>query len=165
MVFWWWYPTPQNVIVWLKFSISDLKYCSENISLSVWYILILIPNVASHLSNATVTDKVIYWLVFIVRCTNIQSLKCSTVTWAAQMRALVSLPENCGTNTGWSDWSWYTETPSPGLLSIYFLFDPDLFPFVLCCLLLDVPNMHDSQRFTSSFKYINIDMGLQVLLV
>ena len=45
------------------------------------------------------------------------------------MRALVSLPDNCGTNTGCSDWSWSTETAAPGLLSVYFLMDADVFPF------------------------------------
>ena len=33
---------------------------------------------------------------------------------------------------------------------------PDFFPSVIHCLLLDVPNMHDAQIGTSSFKSINI---------
>ena len=64
------------------------------------------------------------------------------------MRALVSLPENCGTNPGWSDCTWSTETPYPGLLSVSFLMDPDLFPFVLYYLILAVPNMHDEKKGT-----------------
>ena len=27
MIFWWWDPTPQNVIVWLEYSIDDMKGC------------------------------------------------------------------------------------------------------------------------------------------
>ena len=69
------------------------------------------------------------------------------------MRALV----NCETNTGWSDWSWSTETPYPGLLSVSFLLDHDFLPFVTHCLLLVVPSMYYAQRDTSYFNYINID--------
>ena len=60
------------------------------------------------------------------------------------MRALVSLPDNCGTNPGWGDWSWSTETPDPGLLSAYFLMDPDLltFPSIASSLLLQTCMMH-----------------------
>ena len=73
------------------------------------------------------------------------------------MCALVSFTENCGTNHVCDDWSWSTETPDPGLLSVFSLIDPDLFPFVIHCLLLDVPNIHDTKRGTLSFEYINID--------
>ena len=45
------------------------------------------------------------------------------------MRALVSLPDNCGVNPVWAGWSWSTETPDIGLLSVSFLIDPDLLPF------------------------------------
>ena len=38
MAHWWWDPTPQNGIVWLASSISDLKGCSENLPLSAWYL-------------------------------------------------------------------------------------------------------------------------------
>ena len=73
------------------------------------------------------------------------------------MRALVSFSENCGINTGGSDWSWSTETPAPVLLSVSFFMDPYLLPFVLHCLLLSVPKIHDTQRGTSYFKYRNIE--------
>ena len=73
------------------------------------------------------------------------------------MRALVILPDNCGTNPGLDDWSWSTETLDPGLLSVSLFMDPDFFPFVLHCLFLDVPNIHDEQRSTSSFKSRHID--------
>ena len=72
------------------------------------------------------------------------------------MRALVILSENCGTNPGWADWSWYTETPDPGLLSVSFLIDPYLLIFFIRCLLLAVPSMNDSQRGTEYFKSRNI---------
>ena len=74
----------------------------------------------------------------------------------SQMHTLLSLPYNCGTNPVWSDWSWSTETPYPGVLSVSLLMDPDFLPLVLNFLLLAVPNIHDAQRGTSSFKYRNI---------
>ena len=73
------------------------------------------------------------------------------------MRALVSLPDNCGNNPGWVGWSWSTETPTTGLLLDYFLMNPDLFPFVVSFLLLVVPNIYDTQRGTSISKSRNID--------
>ena len=79
------------------------------------------------------------------------------MNWTAQMRAVFSLPEYCGNNTGWADWSWYIEAEAPGFFSVSFLVYPDIFPLVLSFLILDVPNMHDAQRVTSSFKYRNID--------
>ena len=62
------------------------------------------------------------------------------------MSELVSLPDNCGNNPGWSEWSWSTDTAAPGLLSVYFTMETDFFPFVHHCLLLAVLNMHDAQR-------------------
>ena len=59
------------------------------------------------------------------------------MTWAYQMRALVSLPENFGTNPGWDSWSSYTETSASGLFSVSFLMKPYLLPFVLHWLILD----------------------------
>ena len=47
------------------------------------------------------------------------------------MCALVILTDNCETNPGWDEWSWSTETPSPGLLSVYLIIDTDFFRFVL----------------------------------
>ena len=79
------------------------------------------------------------------------------MTWAAQMRALVSFPDNCGTNTGWYDWSWSTETPYPGLLSVYLPMEPDLLHFILHWIILAVPRMNNTQRCISYFKYRNID--------
>ena len=79
------------------------------------------------------------------------------MTWADQMRALVSLPDNCGTDPGWTDWSWYTETSDPDLLSVSFFMNPDLFTFVIRSLLLTFQKINDTQRCTSSFKYRNID--------
>ena len=70
------------------------------------------------------------------------------MTWAAQMCALVILTDNCETNPGWDEWSWSTETPSPGLFLVYFLIYPYLFPFVPHYLLLSVPNMHYEQKGT-----------------
>ena len=55
----------------------------------------------------------------------------------SQMRALVSLPKNWGTNPGWSDWSWSTETPS-----IHY----DFFPSVLHFRGLVVPNTHNAKK-------------------
>ena len=80
-----------------------------------------------------------------------------TMTWVYQMRAHASLTDNCGTNPGWSDWSWSTDTEYPGLFSVYFLMDPYLLPFVLHWLLLAPQKVYDSQRVTSNFKYINFD--------
>ena len=65
------------------------------------------------------------------------------------MSALVSLPENCGTNPGGYDWSWSTDTPDPGLLSVSFLMDPDLSPFVSHYLLTDVTKTNNEQIGTS----------------
>ena len=73
------------------------------------------------------------------------------------MCTLVIFPDNCGTNTGLYDWSWSTEPTYPGLLSVYFLMDPDLFPFVLHYHLLSVTNTNNKQRSTQSFRSINID--------
>ena len=84
------------------------------------------------------------------------SLKWSNIIWEEQMRALVSLPENCGTNPGWYDWRWSAENPDPVLLSVYLPMDHYLFPFVLHVIPLSVTNMHDAQIGTSSFKYGNI---------
>ena len=53
--------------------------------------------------------------------------------WAAQMRRLVILPENCGTIPGWTDWSWSTDTDDSILLSFHFFMDPYFFIFVLHC--------------------------------
>ena len=61
------------------------------------------------------------------------------------MRAIVSLTNNCGTNTGRAYWSWSTETADTSLLSVSFLMDPDLYPFLINCLLLSVPNINDAQ--------------------
>ena len=140
--------------------IYDMKGCSENIWLSAWYIFILTPNVAAHISKAAFPDKVSSWVVILIRCTctyKLNPLKWSTITWAYQMNALMSLPDNCVNNTGWYYWIWYTDNTSPELLSVSFLMDPDLFCFVIHLILLYVPNMYDSQRGISSFKSINID--------
>ena len=79
------------------------------------------------------------------------------MTWSDQMRALVIFPESCGTNPGWSDLIWYTDTPAPGLLKVSFLMYLYLFPFVRHFLILAVTNMHDLQRVTSYLKSRNID--------
>ena len=71
------------------------------------------------------------------------------------MRVLVSLTENCGTNTGRSDCSWSTETTDTGLLYFSFLVYPYFFPFFLLFCLLVVPNMYDTKRGTSYFRSIN----------
>ena len=70
------------------------------------------------------------------------------MTWVDQMRALMSLPDNCGNNPGWADWSWSNDTAAPGLLSFSFLMDPYLSPFVTPCLILAVPKIHGAQRVT-----------------
>ena len=100
--------------------------------------------------------KFYYWLVLLIRFAWVKSLNFFAINGASQMHALVGLPDNCGTNLVWSDWGWYTENPDPGLLSIYLLTENYLFPFVLHFILLAVPKMHNAQRGTSSFKYINI---------
>ena len=112
---------------------------------------------ADHLSKAGFTAKVSSWPMLLIRYIWVKSLKWSTITWASQMRALVSLSENCGNNPGWSNYSWSNETPYPILVSVSFLVDHYFFPSFLYFLLLDVPNMHDAHRVTSSFKSINID--------
>ena len=84
-------------------------------------------------------------------------MKWSTITWVSQMCALVIFPDNGGTNPGWADWSWSTKTSDPGLLSVSFLMEPYLLPFVIYYLLLAVTSMDDTQRSTSSFKSINLD--------
>ena len=48
------------------------------------------------------------------------------MTWAAQMRALVTLPDNCGTNPGLAEWIWSTETEDPGLLLVFQILYPYL---------------------------------------
>ena len=73
------------------------------------------------------------------------------------MCAPVSLPENCWNNHGWYDCTWSTDTPDHGLLSVSFLMNPELFPFVLHFLFFAFTNINDSQIGTSSFKSINID--------
>ena len=77
------------------------------------------------------------------------------MTWTAQMRALVFLNENYGTNTGWSDWSWTTKNVATSLLSVYFLMDPDLYTFVLLLLIVAVTKMNNTQRSKPTSKYIN----------
>ena len=81
------------------------------------------------------------------------------MTWVSQMRALVSFPDNCGTNHGWADCSWSTETADPGLLPVSFLVYLYFFSFVIRYYLFCVSNIHDSKRGTSSFRYINIYWG------
>ena len=71
------------------------------------------------------------------------------------MLALVNLPDNCGTNPSWDDWSWSNETTYTASFSVSLIMDTYFFPFVIHCFLLDVPNMHNAQRGTSSFKYKN----------
>ena len=78
------------------------------------------------------------------------------MTWSFQICALVSLPENCDTNSGWYDWSWSTETAAPSLLSVYLHVDPYFFLFVTHLRLLSVPNIHDAQRSTSFFRFKNL---------
>ena len=92
------------------------------------------------------------WLCFSLGAHRLYLLKCSTMTWAAQMHALVSLPENCGTNPRWADWSWSTDTEAPELLLVSLIIDTDLFLFVIYFLLLGVPNIHNEQRGASYFK-------------
>ena len=111
----------------------------------------------SHLLRASFRAKVYYWPVLLIRCAQVRSQKWSTMTWAAQMLALMIFPDNCGTIPVCADFSWSTDTAYPVLLSVYFFMDPDLFSFVLHCLLLAVTNMHDVQRGTSSFKSRNLD--------
>ena len=96
-------------------------------------------------------------IVIPIRFSYAKSLKRSTVTWVAQLHMIVSLPENCGTNTGRADWNWSSETADPGLFSVSFLMDPDFFPFVIHCSIFDIPNIHGAQRCTSPFMYRNID--------
>ena len=74
------------------------------------------------------------------------------------MRALVSLTKNYGTNIVWDDWILSTETAAHGLLSVSFIMDPSISPIVIHCSLIDVPNIHDAQRDTSSFKYRNFNL-------
>ena len=129
MEFWWWGPNPREVIVWLETSINEPKGCSENIPFSAWCILILTPNVSAYISKADFPDKFSSWIVLLVRCIKFKSLRWSTITWESQIRALVILPYNRGTNPGLDEWSWHTETPAHVLQSVYFLMDPNFFPF------------------------------------
>ena len=73
------------------------------------------------------------------------------------MWEIVSLPDNYGINPFWSDWSLYTDTSAPGLLSFYLLMEKNFLPFILCFLILYISNMHDAQRGTSPYKYRNLD--------
>ena len=92
----------------------------------------------------------------IISCTKVKSLKLSTLTWEAQICALVSLSYNCVTNPELDDLSWSNDNPDPDLFSVYFLIETFFFPLVIDCLILAIPNMHDKQRGTSSSKYRNI---------
>ena len=47
---------PKKVIFWLGSSIVDLKGRLENIPLYAWYLLILTPNEAAHISEAYFPD-------------------------------------------------------------------------------------------------------------
>ena len=87
------------------------------------------------------------------------------MTWDDQMRTLVSLPDNCGTNHGWSDWSWSTETADHGLLSDYFHVESYLFPFFYIdfYLMLQTGMIHKEAHRTSSLEILV--EGIQVLLV
>ena len=78
------------------------------------------------------------------------------MTWAEQIRLILILTDNCGSNPGRDEWSWSTETSAPGLLSFYFPVDPYVFPFVIHWLILVVPNIHDAQRGTSLLISRNI---------
>ena len=106
-----------------------------------------------------IRSPLVLWFSLCAHRSNL--LKLSTITWAAQMRALVNFPENCGNSPDWSYFSWYTDTPAPGLLSVYFHMYPDSLPLFLHILLLAATNIHDTQRVTSSFKYINSDRRTQ----
>ena len=153
---------PKNVIVWLASSINYLKGCLKNLPLSTLYPLLLTPNLAAHISKVDFPAKVSYWFVLLIRCTKVKSLKMSTITLGAKMRALVSLPNNCGTNTGWSDCSWSTETSTPGLLLVYFLIDPYLLYFVILSfsLLFQTCMMHKKTHHPSILEHLT--GGLQV---
>ena len=139
----------------MESSIAGLKGCSENLSWSAWYLRIFTPNVTAHILKDTFPVKCSYWFLLLIRCIYFKLLNWSNMTWASQMRALVSLPENCGTNPVWSNQSWFTETTAPGLLPVSLHMDPDLFHFFIQCRLLDVPNTHAAQRGTSSFRSIH----------
>ena len=67
MEFLWCYTTPPNVNFWMESSISDLKGCSENISLSAWNLCILNVNMEAHLSKYLFPTDVSYCLLLIVR--------------------------------------------------------------------------------------------------
>ena len=138
MAFWWWDRTPQNVIFWLESSIANLKGCSENPPFYAWYIFILIPNLEAHLSKDDISDKISHWFVILIRCTYIKSLKWYTITLAAQILTLMSLPDTCGTNTVWYESSCSTEISYPILFSVYFLVYLDLLPFVIHWLIVSV---------------------------
>ena len=138
---------------------------SENRPFSAWYLCILTPNVSDHISKATFTHKFPSWIVLLVSFTKGKSLKLSTIIWASQIRVMVSLPDNCETNTGWSDWSLSTETSAPGLLSLSFRMYHYLFPFVIHCNILSVTNIHDAQNGISSFRSKIVPWGPQVFLV
>ena len=93
--------------------------------------------------------------MLLISFTWVNPLKWSTITWEAQIHALVSLPDNCGTNPGWSDWSLPTENESTSLLSVSLRMDPYLFPFWINFCLLSVPNIYDGQKDTLLFKSKN----------
>ena len=48
--------------------------------LSAWYMLILTPNIAAHLSKADFPDKFSYWFVLLIRFTKVVSLIWPTMT-------------------------------------------------------------------------------------
>ena len=69
----------------------------------------------------------------------------------------MGLPDKCRVNYGSAYWNWSTETEGTGLLSVFYLMNPNFFTFVLQFYLIAVTNMYDTQRGTSYFMSINLD--------
>ena len=55
-----------------------------NLPLSAWYLWILTPNMEAHLSSYAFNYMVSYWLVLLIRCKQVTSLRWSTTTWLDQ---------------------------------------------------------------------------------
>ena len=58
----------------------------------------------------------------------VKLLNWSTMICTAIICALVHFPQDCGTNTGFYEWSWSTENEATNLLSVSLHMNP-IFPF------------------------------------
>ena len=91
MPFWWWAPTPQNVIFWYFELIADRNPLSENLLLSAWYCFTLQLDWDRTFSHADFARKVSYSVKFCMRWTSTKLLTWSTKVVHTQILSFVKI--------------------------------------------------------------------------